>query len=557
MPSRERRATDPDDPGQRPGNPFWWAPFPVVGALLLWQLGNGEGHRVAEVLGVAPPVWLAAWPPAGVGGEHPELLPPDWLPAAAGWLKGSFLAVGSALFLLLLVVLRAVRPSAAHPTGAATPRRGADHQPAGGPDGRTRPPGGAWLTGADFAVLAGEPAPALWGEFLEEGSVTLIPAVPKSGKSVLGSGLCGALVAGSRAFLGRPVRPIFKGGEPVVAMAEETPRIFRHKALRMAGLEARSLSRWGRLWWRVRRRFRRAGWGRPDIYVLSGPLAGPKDTEHIREHLLAGGRKCLEVGARLLWVDSVKHWCPDAISQDAAAGVLMDAAKEVAAMSHSRGRLKGHNLAVALVHHLRDKGDNEMLGPTTLWSQADFRLPITPPKGMGVTETTLRQIVPEGRFDGLAPEPVRYRMREDGSLAAVGGRPAAPAPAAPAAPAPETPPAPAVEAPGPVATLEHPQTNAPPQTAPEAAARAPVAVEKPKRDTRAEGRAAVVAWLEAQADRSAWVPIAQLVAAAPGGLKSTALQARLQELRLEGGWAEGREWRKHGKGLEYRLPPRG
>jgi hypothetical protein len=295
--------------------------------------------------------------------------------------------------------------------------------------------------------------------------------------------------------------------------------------------------------------------------VLSAPLEGPKGAEFIRAHVLKGARKCLSVGARLLWIDSVKAWCPDAVTQDEAASALMDAAKEAAALSHTRGRLKGHNLVVVLVHHLAEK-DGRMLGPTSLWSQADFRLCVLPPEGMKATDTTLRRVVPEGRFDGLAPDELRYRMREDGVLVAVSGgamggvsvRPSEKAPAAPK-----------VEASEPLVAMGGEGRGVPPAPVPSQPARpqrttslrlvpAPPAVVEPappKRDLKAEGRTAVLAYLAARPDRTAWVPIGELLAAQPGGLASTALQQRLKELRDAGTVA----FEKRGKALSYRLPP--
>lgn len=547
---------------RRAHTPWWMAgALTVAVSGLTWELrqptvdGYAEALRVGARVGIASAL-AASFSPLLAAGPAVAL---SFVPYAL--LAGPPLACLCHLLLTWHLPLPFLRPSAllglpARPSAAAAtttppPKGGAGAtktdgrtDDAGGTkhtngngNGGSPGAGGAWMTGEDFAVLAGKPAPTLWGDCLEEGSVTLAPGVPKAGKSELFAGLGGAIVSGAKTYLGWALN-VLAGGEPIVVLCEETPQTYRHKALRMSGQSAVSLTRWARLTWPLRRR-----WGRlvrragrfvrrtkgpiPDIHVVSGPLVRNKGVDDIRGHLLAAAEKAFEVGGRLILVDSIKHWCKLAVTQDEAASILMEAAKEVAGMVNPKTK---RGLIVVLLHHLSEK-DGHMLGPTTLFSQADFRLSIGPPEGMKVTETALRVVTPEGRFPGMAPDGLLYQMVEeaDGRTFLRGVTPGT-SPSPGAARAPKAPPA---------EEKKEDETPPPPPA--------------PPRNIKAEGRAAVVAWLASRADPAAWAPSPEIVEAQPGGLARTAVTDRLKELRETGEV----EWQKAGKGLVYRVPTGG
>jgi hypothetical protein len=294
-------------------------------------------------------------------------------------------------------------------------------------------PGVRWYTGADFADLDSAGALQVWGPGVVIGAVTGWIGPPKIGKSEAYTQLIACCVLGILTFLSWPVMPT-----PVVVLAEETAPVYRDKALTAAGwLSAAAWTghRFLRPLWRLSRRLRRRAVDayyrrvvrvqRRDIHVICGrEVAGVKSADTLPVYLELARQRAVAVGARLIVVDSLNFWVPEAITNDAAAKV---------AASHF-GHLAAQGFAVILVHHMNKKG--QMAGPDSLYSQLDFRVDCTVPGDGDPRTTTIRHLQWSGRFQRDMPTEARQIVYDmvDGRLVLAGVLPAAPAvPAAPGA----------------------------------------------------------------------------------------------------------------------------
>jgi hypothetical protein len=275
-----------------------------------------------------------------------------------------------------------------------------------------------WLTGQSFAEMDEDTALELWGYWLRTGAVTGWIGVPKVGKSEAYTQLIAAMVLGMAGFLGYPVTPT-----SVVIMAEETPSVYRDKALTAAGWLSRRPYHGPRLLkplWRFyrARRLRVGMWWlrllrRPvrDIHVICGKaLPGSKTVETLPYYVGIARRRAIATGSRLIVFDSLNFWVREAITNDAAA---KDAARIF-------GELAAEGFAVLIVHHMNKKG--QMAGPDSLYSQLDFRIDCLVPGDQDPRTTDLRQLLGSGRFPRDYPPELRsvlYRLGEGGRLAAV------------------------------------------------------------------------------------------------------------------------------------------
>ncbi|HEY4429234.1 MAG TPA: AAA family ATPase [Solirubrobacteraceae bacterium] len=143
----------------------------------------------------------------------------------------------------------------------------------------------------------------IWAGYLAPGSLTLLAAKPKAGKSTLGFAVSEAVAAGAGAFLGRTVRQ-----GPVVYVSEESSATLAHKLPRLETLR-----------------------------VLTREAAWPKPSW---QELVAGAvQEVKRVGAVLLVVDTFAYWAalPRDAEKDAGAAQeamqpLVDAARDVATL---------------------------------------------------------------------------------------------------------------------------------------------------------------------------------------------------------------------------------
>lgn len=277
-----------------------------------------------------------------------------------------------------------------------------------------------WYTGDDFAEMSPSRRIEVWGAGVLVGAVTGWIGAPKVGKSEAYTQLIACCILGIPFFLGVRVYPT-----AVVVLAEETAEVYRDKALTAGGwLDAVSVS--GPSWLRpfkltrrrVARKTKRLYTTKirkqrvRDVHVICGKeMPGLKDVDNFPVFLALAMKRARLVGAKLIVVDSLNFWVPQAITNDTIA-------KQAAAhLSH----VAAQGFAVLIVHHMNKKG--EMAGPDSLYSQLDFRVDCTVPGDADPRTTDVRQLLWSGRFKRDYPQEKRqqvFRMT-DGKLVAVRG----------------------------------------------------------------------------------------------------------------------------------------
>jgi hypothetical protein len=166
-----------------------------------------------------------------------------------------------------------------------------------------------------LASIPAEPDWTLQG-YLAPGSLTLLAAKPKAGKSTLAFAVSEALVSGATSFLGRTAQPV-----PVVYVSEESAGTLAHKLPKLADLRVLT---------------RDAIWPKPSwAELVAGSVAEAK-----------------AVGAVLLVVDTFAYWA--AMPRDAE----KDAGAAQAAMQPLLDAAQG-DLAVLVPLHQRKGGGDD------------------------------------------------------------------------------------------------------------------------------------------------------------------------------------------------------
>jgi AAA domain-containing protein len=226
------------------------------------------------------------------------------------------------------------------------------------------PPKGAIGKGTNFRplsaaeLLAREPQPLVWvwEPFLPEGTLNLLVAFMKVGKSTLVYALALAVAQG-QAFLGYPTK---QGGVLILAV-EEHPRD-------------------------VRRRLERFGMRPEDpIYVHAAPLdKSPSTVAALKAHIV-------DKGIKLVILDTLARWW--AVEDENNNAQIVREVSPLLDMAHETGA------AVLIVHHERKSGGGDgrgIRGGSALFGIVDQALMLERRQGGNSNQRTLKAI---GRYD--------------------------------------------------------------------------------------------------------------------------------------------------------------
>ena len=198
--------------------------------------------------------------------------------------------------------------------------------------------------------------PALFGPFLRVGDLAMLAGAPKVGKSTWLMALMCSIAAGADRLCGYELR-----SGPVVVVTEERAA---QAAIKYVGAD--------------------------NIHVLTRDRELPKPEWPL---LVRGAlRKCEQVGAVLLVIDTLRWWSDLAGEQSKADGWIMEAMRELAA-AHELG------ITVLVVHHQRKGGGRDgegVSGNNALVGAVDVLLELEHgPEGSG---STTRQLVTMSRW---------------------------------------------------------------------------------------------------------------------------------------------------------------
>lgn len=254
-----------------------------------------------------------------------------------------------------------------------------------------------------------------WHDVLVAGCLTLLHGAPKDGKSSLLAAILGAILQGESLFGHATART------GVVYVSEETPAVYRGKAARVVGGAAaaglrpagwwqrwRERRSWYR-WWHYQVRGVRQLWhvSLPDLGIVPSLAALPSLCAAVQQ-------LARETGAGIIVWDTLKAVAPEALTANQHAERLIGLMKALAGAGPAGG------YSVVIVHH--DNDDGKPLGPKALYGGVDFALHQSRLPNVTDEQDTRRRVVFTGRFPTLPPDPLIYRMQEDGTLALEIGR---------------------------------------------------------------------------------------------------------------------------------------
>jgi putative DNA primase/helicase len=243
------------------------------------------------------------------------------------------------------------------PAGATTPAEAA---------ARTGPVRSAFITAPQLAESEDEPVAWIVPDYIAEGSTTQLTGQPKAGKTTLALCLADAVASG-RPFLGRPTT---KG--PVVYLTEQTKSSFKASARGTGVLQ------------------------NPNVHLLLRSRVWSCDWSTIIAEAVA---YCLEVGAKLLIVDTLGRWASldgDAENDAGAALAVMQPLEEAAAAG----------LAVLALRHERKNPGADIVdagrGSSAYAGVFDQLLALKRVGGAG--HENRRRLCCEGRFEETPKE---------------------------------------------------------------------------------------------------------------------------------------------------------
>ncbi len=240
------------------------------------------------------------------------------------------------------------------------------------PDGQIE-----FRSAAELGAEAPEVTPWLWRGYVAEGSLTVLGAREKSGKSTLAFALIRALLDG-QPFLGQPTTPT-----AVVYVSEEAPQTVVEK-----------LDRFGLQDERERLSILTRTPTRPGLAVV----------------VPAAVAEAQRIGAKLLVIDSMSWWAALPPEAENDAGAVQQAVEPLLAAT-------AQGVAVLVLHHV-DKENGELRGSTALGAVADII--ITLRRDPSAPER--RRLEATGRFQAT-PESVLIELRGNAYVAL--GTPAA------------------------------------------------------------------------------------------------------------------------------------
>jgi len=219
----------------------------------------------------------------------------------------------------------------------------------------------AFITAPELTESDDEPVAWIVPDYIAEGSTTQLTGQPKAGKTTLALCLADAVASG-RPFLGRPTT---KG--PVVYLTEQTKSSFKASARGTGVLQ------------------------NPDVHLLLRSRVWSSDWSTIISEATA---YCLEVGAKLLIVDTLGRWASldgDAENDAGAALAVMQPLEEAAAAG----------LAVLALRHERKNPGADIVdagrGSSAYAGAFDQLLALKRVGGAG--HANRRRLCSEGRFE--------------------------------------------------------------------------------------------------------------------------------------------------------------